>query len=102
MATQEEVDDLALAIETCESTHFVDEVGRGSKVPVGARVIVDVAATKADVAAAVRGLANSYVNVLIGPFGTCRAPLHDASTNALWAKKLQRSLQGSNGTQKRT
>ena len=78
LATQEEVYDLALAIKTCDSTQFVDEVGRGSKILAGARVIVDVAATKAHVATAVCCLANSYVNVFMRPFGTCRAPLVDS------------------------
>ena len=36
LATQEEADALATAIENCEHTQFVDEVGPGSKVPEGA------------------------------------------------------------------
>ena len=68
LATQEEVDDLALAIEIGDSTQFVDEVGRGSKIIAGDRVIVDGPVTKADVATAVRGLANSYVKFLMWPF----------------------------------
>ena len=78
LATQEEADALAMVIENCEHSRFVDEVGPGSKVPAGARVLVDGAATKADVAKTVRGLANTYVHSLMRPFGTRRAPLVDA------------------------
>ena len=82
LATNEEVDVLALAIESCERTHFVDEVGAGSKLPEGARVIVDGAPTKADVATAVRGMANTDVNTFMRPFGTCRAPSSIPSVDA--------------------
>ena len=78
LATQEDADALAIAIENCEHSRFVDEVGPGGKVPAGARILVDGAETKADVAKAVRGLANTYVHSLMRPFGTCRAPPVDA------------------------
>ena len=76
LATQEEADALATAIEN--SAGCIDEVGLGSKIPEGARVLVDGAETKADVGNAVRGMANGCVRTLMRPFGTKRAPLVDA------------------------
>ena len=78
LATQEGADALATSIENYAHTRFVDEVGPGSKVPAGARILVDGAETKEDVAQAVRGLADHYARALLRPYGTNRAPLVDA------------------------
>ena len=72
LATQEEADAVASAVVNYE--RFFDVVGAGCKIPAGARALVDGAATKEDVAREVRSLANSYLHVLMRPFGTCRAP----------------------------
>ena len=81
MATQEEADALASAIEN--SAGFVDEVGLGSKVPAGARIPVGGAETKAEVGNAVRGMADCYVRARMRPFGTQRAPSVDGFCKSL-------------------
>ena len=55
VATKEEAEGQAIAIESCEST-FVDEVGLGSKLPPGTRVLVDGADTAQQVAEHARGI----------------------------------------------
>ena len=81
VATEEEAESLAIAIESCENA-FIDEVGLGSKLPPGTRFIVDGTDTAQHVAEHVRGMVGSYVRAFMRPFGTCRTPLHDASVSA--------------------
>ena len=88
LATQEEADALASAIET--SAGLVDEVGLGSKIPAGARVLVDGA--EADVGEAVRGMADDYVRTLMRPFGTQRAPLVDGFCKQLVGDRTAEEL----------
>ena len=56
--SQEQAEELAIAIEQCQNSRYHDEVGDGSsKLPKGSRVRVEGAETREDVAKTVRGMA---------------------------------------------
>ena len=67
LASQEEADRLAVAIQSCANTRFFDEVGLGSKLPPGTRIVVDGARTKEDVVKYVRGATGLTICALMRP-----------------------------------
>ena len=88
LESPEEASAIALAVEACEHNAFPDEVGKGCRLPEGARLQVDGSAkTKEEVAAAVSALSNGdgWLCYLSRPFGTKRAPLVDGFCRGLFA-----------------
>ena len=81
----EEASAIALAVETCTNGKFVDEVGKGCRIPEGARLQVSGAKTQEEVKEAVTALGSSdrWLCYLSRPFGTKRAPLTDAFCKSL-------------------
>ena len=78
LESPEEVSAIALAVEGCANDKFPDEVGRGCRIPEGARLQVDgPRETKEDILAAVFALGNEdvWLRYLSRPMGTKRAPL---------------------------
>ena len=76
-----EIEALAQAVETCQSK-FGDEVGPGSKIPEGARVVVaaEEDCPRAHVAKLIRSMQEGHaVRVKMRPLKTCRAPPLDPS-----------------------
>ena len=75
-----EVKAVAAAIKASTSTKFGDEVGKGSKLPVGSRVLFDgededVVRRRKAVLKSVRALGKSdSIFVKLRPLRTCRAP----------------------------
>ena len=89
MTSQEEVEQLARAIENCD-TKICDEVGAGSRIPVGARLVVEVQGTslatrREHVAELVRSLeVGTPLDVKMRPFNTtARKPLLDPFGRAI-------------------
>ena len=83
LTSEKDIEDLALAVERCDSTRYGDEVGPGSdKVPCGARVQIMTRDREASVedmrAQTVEWLravhVNEAVSVKMRPMGTCREP----------------------------
>ena len=88
LLSQDEMDELATAVEKCPRETFTDEVGEGSsRLPAGARVQVDGAQTRAAVVTSLRSLGNDWLRVLMRPFGTRRAPLVDDFYKKTLSKK---------------
>ena len=83
LTSEKDIEDLALAVERCDSTRYGDKVGLGSeKVPCGARVQIVTRDSEASVedmrAQTVEWLRavhiNEAVSVKMRPMGTCREP----------------------------
>ena len=96
MDSPEEASAIALAVESCTGKHFVDEVGKGCRIPEGARLLVDGAKTKEQVIAAVSGIGNGdkWLCYLSRPFGTKRAPLTDSFCKGLFGNKTAQEIAG--------
>ncbi len=66
--------DIAKAIVNCPRQKFFDEVGPGSALPDGCRVIFEDASSKDDVVAYLEAITDDWILILKYPFGTPREP----------------------------
>ena len=92
----EEVGAIATALDGCTSGKFVDEVGKGSRLPEGARLQVGSPKAKEEVLAAVNEIGNGdrWLCYLSRPLGTIRAPLTDAFCKNLFTDRTAREIAG--------
>ena len=92
----EEVGAIATALDGCSSGKFFDEVGKGSRLPEGARLQVGSPKTKEEVLAAVNEIGNGdrWLCYLSRPLGTIRAPLTDAFCKNLFTDRTAREIAG--------
>ena len=84
----EHAESIARALETASGTVFLDELGEDcADLPAGCRIVLDhEACSKVEAAAQIRNLQpNQFMDVLMRPFGTVRAPPLDD-----FGKKLRR------------
>ena len=91
LESPEEVSAIALAVEGCANDKFPDEVGRGCRIPEGARLQVDGPRdTKEDILAAVSALGDEdvWLRYLSRPMGTKRAPPVDAFCKNLFVDDM--------------
>ena len=92
----EEAGVIATALHGCTSAKFLDEVGKGCRLPEGARLQVGSPKTKDDVIAAVNEIGNGdrWLCYLSRPIGTRRAPLTDAFCKNLFTDSAAREIAG--------
>jgi len=83
MTSDDDIENIARAIETCTSKVFYDELGEGCRLPKGSRLMIEVEATtlikqRKNIADLVRAIeVGDPLKVKLRPLGTCREPLLD-------------------------
>ena len=90
----EEANAISVAVESCTNGNFVDEVGKGCRIPEGARLQVSGATTQEEVKEAVTALGSGDRSLcyLSRPFGTKRAPPTDAFCKSLFCDKTAEQI----------
>jgi len=80
LTSEDEVEKIARAIETCKSKRFHDELDQGSRLPKGSRLMIEaeestLMKSRAKVAEIIRSLeVGQSLKVKLRPLGTCRQP----------------------------
>jgi len=89
LTSEDEVEKIARAIETCKSKLFYDEVDQGSRLPKGSRLMVEaqeptLMKSRQKVAEIIRSLeVGQCLKVKLRPLGTCRQPPLETFTRDL-------------------
>ena len=89
LTSEDEIEEIARAVEKCKSKHFYDEVDEGSRLPKGCRLMIEaeestIAKSRIKVADIIRSLeVGQNLIVKFRPLKTCRQPPLDTFARSL-------------------